>query len=147
MLRLNRLKMYLAANISNPLMAPALLLIELQTGAWLRRRDFHDLTLEAFARPTRGVFGSDLLLGALVVGTVIGTIATILTAVTVGRSRELPPHIDRVFAAAADAISRPALRHGSLRAENSRAIPFTGASSSISVATAERSLTLDAGRV
>ena len=34
--RLNRLKVYLAANISNPFVAPWLLLVELQTGAWLR---------------------------------------------------------------------------------------------------------------
>src|SRR5688500_2871913 len=46
-LRLHRLKMYLAANISNPVTAPALLLIELQTGAWLQRRDVHALTLES----------------------------------------------------------------------------------------------------
>jgi uncharacterized protein (DUF2062 family) len=102
LLRLNRLKMYLASNISNPLVAPALLIIELQTGAWLQRRDFHDLTLASIRATDPWDFGSDLLLGALVVGTVIATIATILTALTVGRSRELPPHLDRVFAAAAD---------------------------------------------
>jgi len=77
-------------------------LIELQAGAWLQRRDFHDLTLDTIRSTDPWRFGSDLLLGALVVGTVIATIATILTAVTVGRSRELPRHIDRVFAAAAD---------------------------------------------
>ena len=37
LLRLNRLKMYLAANISNPLIAPFLIFAEIQTGAWLRR--------------------------------------------------------------------------------------------------------------
>ena len=101
-LRLNRLKMYLAANISNPITAPALLLVELQTGAWLQRRDFHDLTLESIRTTDPWQFGSDLLLGALVVGAVVAAIATILTALTVGRSRKLPTHIDRVFAAAAD---------------------------------------------
>ena len=34
---LNRLKIYLAANISNPLIAPLLIFSELQTGAWVRR--------------------------------------------------------------------------------------------------------------
>src|SRR5512139_1074543 len=44
-LGLNRLKMYVAANISNPLMAPLIVLTELQTGAWMRRRELHALTL------------------------------------------------------------------------------------------------------
>jgi SAM-dependent methyltransferase len=101
-LRLNRLKMYLASNISNPLMAPALLLIELQTGAWLQRRDFHGLTLASIRAMDPWAFGSDLLLGALVVGIILATLATVLTAAAVGPSRELPPHIDRVFAAAAE---------------------------------------------
>src|SRR5207249_8066883 len=35
-LGLNRLKMYLAANVSNPLVAPFLVVAEVQTGAWLR---------------------------------------------------------------------------------------------------------------
>src|SRR5690348_839311 len=43
-LRLNRLKMYLAANISNPFVAPWLLFAEVQAGAWLRRGAFHALT-------------------------------------------------------------------------------------------------------
>ena len=42
---LNRLKMYLAANISNPLVAPWLLFAEVQAGAWLQRGAFHPLTL------------------------------------------------------------------------------------------------------
>ena len=41
LLRLNRLKMYLAANISNPLVAPFLLFAELQVGSFLRRGAFH----------------------------------------------------------------------------------------------------------
>ena len=47
MLRLNRLKMYLAANISNPFVAPWLVFLEIQAGAWLRRGSFHPLTVEA----------------------------------------------------------------------------------------------------
>ena len=47
LLGLNRLKMYLAANISNPLVAPWLLFAEVQAGAWLRRGSFHALTREA----------------------------------------------------------------------------------------------------
>src|SRR4051794_31413151 len=46
LLGLNRLKLYLAANISNPLFSPFLLFAELQTGAWIRRHELHDLTLQ-----------------------------------------------------------------------------------------------------
>src|SRR5580693_2589264 len=42
-LRVNRLKVYLAANISNPLVAPWLVLVEIEAGAWLRRGTFHAL--------------------------------------------------------------------------------------------------------
>jgi len=34
-LGLNRLKMYFAANISNPFVAPWLVVVEVQAGAWL----------------------------------------------------------------------------------------------------------------
>src|SRR5947207_1950162 len=44
-LRLNRLHMYLAANISNPLVAPFLVFSEIQTGALVRRGEFLGLTL------------------------------------------------------------------------------------------------------
>ena len=38
--------MYLAANISNPFVAPWLVFLEIQAGAWLRRGAFHPLTVE-----------------------------------------------------------------------------------------------------
>ena len=51
---LNRLKMYLAANISNPFVAPVLLFSEIQIGAWLRRGAVHPLTLDAIRQVIRG---------------------------------------------------------------------------------------------
>src|SRR5215470_2656007 len=48
-LGLNRFKMYLAANISNPLVAPWLIVAEVQTGAWLRRGSLHHLSREYIA--------------------------------------------------------------------------------------------------
>ena len=48
-LRLNRLRMYVAANISNPLFAPALILAEVQTGAWVRRRELHEVGVDVVA--------------------------------------------------------------------------------------------------
>ena len=71
-LGLNRLKMYLAANISNPFVAPFLILTELQTGAWLRRDELHALTLDTVRNVDPWIFGADLIVGSLVVGGVLG---------------------------------------------------------------------------
>jgi uncharacterized protein (DUF2062 family)/2-polyprenyl-3-methyl-5-hydroxy-6-metoxy-1,4-benzoquinol methylase len=72
LLHLNRLKMYLAANISNPLLSPLLVLSELQAGAWVRRQDFHQLSLSEIRTTNVWVYGGDLLLGSLIVGTILG---------------------------------------------------------------------------
>jgi len=79
LLRLNRLKMYLAANISNPLIAPVLLLVELQVGTWARRGDLRGLTLEAVRSTDPWLFGSDLLVGSGIVGGLLGTIIGVAT--------------------------------------------------------------------
>jgi uncharacterized protein (DUF2062 family) len=71
LLRLNRLKVYLAANISNPFMLPFLLFAEIQTGAWLRRGSPHRLTREAITAVDPWTFGLDLVLGSLAVGAVL----------------------------------------------------------------------------
>jgi len=73
LLNLNRLKLYLAANISNPLVAPTLVFAEVQLGAWLRRGAWHTLTLETPTTTGLSVFGLDALAGSLVIGGVIGT--------------------------------------------------------------------------
>ena len=65
LLRLNRLKMYLAANISNPLVAPFLILGELQTGAWIRRGVPHALTLDTVRTTDPWTFGADLVVGSV----------------------------------------------------------------------------------
>ena len=75
LLRLNRLKMYLAANISNPFVAPFLLLAELQAGAWVRRRELHALTLAAVRETDPWLFGADLLVGSVIVGALLGASA------------------------------------------------------------------------
>jgi uncharacterized protein (DUF2062 family) len=73
LLNLNRLKLYLAANISNPLVAPTLVFAEVQLGAWLRRGTWHQLTIETATTTGLSVFGLDALVGSLVIGGVIGT--------------------------------------------------------------------------
>jgi uncharacterized protein (DUF2062 family)/SAM-dependent methyltransferase len=72
LLRLNRVKLYLAANISNPLMAPFLILAELQTGSLVRRGELRPLTLEAIKQIDPWSLGADILIGAVIVGALLG---------------------------------------------------------------------------
>jgi uncharacterized protein (DUF2062 family)/SAM-dependent methyltransferase len=82
--RLNRLKLYLAANISNPFIAPFLLFAELQTGSYLRRGSFHAMSLEATRDTGAVVLGVDLLVGSVVVGSVLAALAALGTYATIG---------------------------------------------------------------
>jgi uncharacterized protein (DUF2062 family)/predicted methyltransferase len=102
LLRLNRLRMYAAANISNPLMAPPLIFAEIQAGAWLRRQDFHDISIDTIRNTDPWIFGGDLLLGSLVVGVVLGTVIAVLTLAAVSHAPPIAPHLEATFAAAAD---------------------------------------------
>ena len=77
--RLNRLQVYLAANVSNPVFAPFLIFAELQTGAFMRRGSFQSLTLAAIRTTDVWTFGIDYLLGAIVVGAGLGAIAAAAT--------------------------------------------------------------------
>lgn len=74
-LRLNRLKMYLAANISNPFVAPWLAFVEIQTGAWVRRGSFHPLTVDTVTTTKLTTFGADLLVGSVVIGLILAALA------------------------------------------------------------------------
>jgi uncharacterized protein (DUF2062 family)/SAM-dependent methyltransferase len=91
LLRLNRLKMYLAANISNPLFSPLLVLSELQAGAWARRQDFHQLSLSEIRTTNVWVYGGDLLLGSVIVGTILGLTVAAATYATAGAMRRGDP--------------------------------------------------------
>jgi uncharacterized protein (DUF2062 family)/SAM-dependent methyltransferase len=77
--RLNRLKMYLAANISNPFVASWLVFLEIQTGAWLRRSSFHPLTIEMVTNMSLTTLGTDLLVGSVAIGAVLGVLAGLIT--------------------------------------------------------------------
>jgi uncharacterized protein (DUF2062 family) len=74
-LGLNRLKMYLAANISNPFVAPWLIFAEVQMGAWLRRGSFHSLSRQTITSTGIGVFGMDAVVGSVFVGGVLAVLA------------------------------------------------------------------------
>lgn len=79
LLGLNRLKMYLAANISNPLVAPWLLFVEVQAGAWLRRGSFHALTREAVVETGLATFGIDAAVGSVAIGALLAMAAAAAT--------------------------------------------------------------------
>jgi uncharacterized protein (DUF2062 family) len=78
-LGLNRLKMYLAANVSNPFVAPWLVVAEVQAGAWVRRGTFHPVTREYIASTSVWAFGIDALVGSLFVGAVLAVLAAVAT--------------------------------------------------------------------
>lgn len=80
---LNRLKIYLAANISNPLIAPVLIFTELQAGAWLRRGSFHALTLQTAKTTDLSEFGIDVLTGSLTLGAALGAALALVTYLSV----------------------------------------------------------------
>jgi uncharacterized protein (DUF2062 family) len=75
LLGLNRLKMYFAANISNPFVAPWLVFAEVQVGAWVRRGSFHPVTREYIASTGLVVFGVDALVGSIFVGAALAVLA------------------------------------------------------------------------
>ncbi len=80
--RLNRLKMYIAANVSNPLSAPLIIVAELQSGAWLRRQELHALSLDAVRAMDPWTFGLDILVGSVVVGALLGVGGWLATRAT-----------------------------------------------------------------
>ena len=101
LLGLNRLNMYLAANVSNPIVAPLLVFVELQTGAWLRTGSFLALTLETARTITPGNSGHISCSAALAVGGVLAAIGGVATYLALGGGAR-DPFFDRLARAAAD---------------------------------------------
>jgi hypothetical protein len=98
---LNRLRVYLAANVSNPILAPFILFAELQIGAWLRTGSFLALTLETVRTMTAWEAGTHLLLGSAVLGVVLGVSGGLVTYVALG-GRARDPIFEPLARAAAD---------------------------------------------
>jgi uncharacterized protein (DUF2062 family) len=96
---LNRLKVYLAANISNPLFAPFLFAAEIQLGAWLRTGRvytpsvLHEIRLRGLA--------IDILIGSVVVGLLLAVAGGLITFAVV-RRRSKDPRVASLVAAAAE---------------------------------------------
>jgi SAM-dependent methyltransferase len=100
LLGLNRLKLYLAANISNPFVAPFLIFAELQVGSYLRRGRFQPLTVDAVRATGVTTLGLDLLLGGVVIGALLAALAAWGTYATLGRRRGDPHFVELVRRAA-----------------------------------------------
>lgn len=83
LLGLNRLKIYLAANISNPVIAPFLYAAEFAVGAWIRTGRLVSAG-DVQALRWHGI-ALDVLVGSVVVGGVLAAIGAALTYWTVSR--------------------------------------------------------------
>jgi uncharacterized protein (DUF2062 family) len=79
LLRLNRLKLYLAANISNPLCAPVIVFSEIQIGSYIRNGTPYLLSMATVRTLDPWHFAADLLLGSVVVGGTLGAAAALAT--------------------------------------------------------------------
>lgn len=90
LLRLNRLQTYLAAQISVPVVAPFLVLAEIETGRLLRGAGWLPFDLAALRRLDPWQFGLDLVTGSLVVGVVLGALAAAITWHAVRRLKREP---------------------------------------------------------
>lgn len=101
LLGLNRLKLYLAANLVNPLIMPFVLAVEVQAGSWLRRGETYPVSLDAFVTLTPWNVGLDLLVGGMVLSIAGGLVAGLLTYAALGR-RYRDPGYAKLSAAAAD---------------------------------------------
>ena len=97
--KLNRFRVYLAANISNPLVAPFLYALEIQIGSWLRTG--HVLNAARLQEVRLQGLAIDILLGSVVVGLTLAVAGTLLTYSGSG-ARRGPPEEARLVAAAAE---------------------------------------------
>ena len=88
LLRVNRLLVYAAANISNPVMAPLLFVAELQAGAWVHRQQW--LGPRAIVESGLAGVASDLVVGSALVGLVAGAVGGGITYAIVRRRARHP---------------------------------------------------------
>lgn len=91
---LNRLKLYLAANVINAFVLPLVLFAEVQSGALLHRGETYPLSVSALSTLDPWHFGVDLVLGTLVVGSALGAVGGGVTFLALG-----PSYRDPAFAA------------------------------------------------
>lgn len=91
---LNRLKVYIASHISNPLMAAPLYAAELQLGAWLRSGSMYSFA--SLGKVHVWGVAQDLFLGSVVIGASIAAVGAAATYIVVNR-RSLHPALARLI--------------------------------------------------
>ena len=136
--------MYLAANISNPLVAPWLLFAEVQAGAWLRRGSFHPLTLQEIKTTGVAELGMDLLVGSVFVGGVLASLAAAGTYAAV-RSSGLDRHFAELVRRAADRYAGASITAWEFARGKLRGDPIYRATLSADVLHARAGCSLDVG--
>lgn len=108
LLGLNRVTMYLAANLSNPLFAPFLIWLEVEVGSLLRTGTFYGLTVDGIADLDPWTVALDLAIGSVVVGTVAGLAIGLTAFAVLRRARKSSPERDRLV----EEVARPYLGAG-----------------------------------
>ena len=77
-------------HLESAVLAAAHPVAELQVGAWVRRQDFHELSLSEIRTTNAWTYGGDLLLGSLIVGTTLGLAVAAATYATRRRATRDP---------------------------------------------------------
>ncbi|HET9930410.1 MAG TPA: DUF2062 domain-containing protein [Polyangiaceae bacterium] len=95
---------YLAANISNPLVAPFLVFSEVVVGSWLLHGRAPSFDLQAAKHPDLGLIAREIALGSVVVGGVLGVLGGVIAASIARRRRK--GHDDTLAAARQRTIAR-----------------------------------------
>ena len=78
-LRLNRIEIYLATNVNNPITAPLLIFAEVQIGSLVLHGHFRELSMEAVRELSLLTFLWELAVGATVLGAVLGCVLGVVT--------------------------------------------------------------------
>jgi uncharacterized protein (DUF2062 family)/2-polyprenyl-3-methyl-5-hydroxy-6-metoxy-1,4-benzoquinol methylase len=96
-LRLDVVVAYLAANISNPLVAPFLLTLEIETGSLLLTGELVPADIERVRATGLAGFVVQGVLGSVIVGLTFASMGAALTAGLVGRRRAEPDEAERAI--------------------------------------------------
>ncbi|HYJ10382.1 MAG TPA: DUF2062 domain-containing protein, partial [Polyangiaceae bacterium] len=110
-LKLDSVLSYLAANISNPLVAPFLIFAEVEAGSLLLTGRWVAFDVEQARRTGASGFAQQLLVGSLAVGAALGLLGFLLGYLLAARRREQAPHSSAGVADSAQALERTRARY------------------------------------
>ncbi len=113
LLRLSRVTMYLAANLSNPLFAPFLIWLEIEVGSLLRRGTLYGLTVQSVRDLDPWSVALDLVIGSVAVGALAGLAIGFAAYGLLLRTRQVPVEREHLI----EEVARPYLEAGFLHWE------------------------------